>query len=613
MITLSSTQQKIVSFENGALLVEASAGSGKTRVLTERIKTLIQKTKRQILAITFTNKASEEIKERLAEVKDLDNKVFIGTFHSFCQSIIEMRCNALGYAEPPHVYADEIDRIKLIEKTIDSLPFLKDIYKAKSIVDREKFKKNILQTISSIKREMILDEDLVKYGISQSDIAIYLNYRDSMKSQNIIDYDDLLYLTYILFSTNPSIASIYRKNFEYICIDEAQDLNKAQYSVLRALTGDENKNVMLVGDPKQSIYGFNGSSSSFMDEWFVKDYAPTKIELKENYRSTKNILTFANKLMPNSTELDNIMLEGICETNNFSNPNEEANAVVDKIQLLLTSPTLKDIEGKLSENQIAVIARNKYVLSEVEKELRKRNIPYFYKNAIKGLVLSSNYGKIFDLALQVKINPKDSLHSSELCRLVASEDDKERTSLDNIIKNSYFKEFLSIVNDLLDDGSNFLKQIHLMQKYIKEHIDDKSKRLDDESNIALSDFEQIEFYWKKYEASNHSVSISQFRNYLALGRIVSLTEKKGVVLSTVHTMKGQEATVVFLIGMDDMTFPDYRAVQKGNNSFEMIQEKNDLYVAITRAKRYLFISYPNTRTSSWGNTYPREKSRLLPE
>lgn len=612
MIKLSLTQNEIVSFDKGALLVEASAGSGKTRVLTERIKKLIPKTKRQILAITFTNKACEEIKNRLNDVDDFEDKVVVGTFHSFCQSIIEMRCSTLGYAEPPQVFSDENDCLKLVEDVLESIPYLSEMYNVKTDQEKRSFKINILHIISQIKREMILDEDLLKSGINQTDVEIYRNYRDLMKSLNVIDYDDLLYLTYILFTSNPSVANIYRKNFEYICVDEAQDLNRAQYLVLRTLVGDENKNIMLVGDPKQSIYGFNGSSSSFMEIDFVKDFSPKKIELKENYRSAKKILEYANKLMPKSSDIENVKLDGICDISYFPSPSQEAESVVVKIKELLASPDLKDIEGKLDESQISVIARNKYVLSNVEECLKQNNIPYYYKNSIKGLSLSSTYGKIFDLAMQVKINLKDSLHLRELRRFVAVEQNVDFIRLCDFVNDVIIKAILKSVYGLLDDGSNFQKQLKMILDSIHNCIDVSAATLNDEFNLALSDFDQIKMYWNKYVSNNISASLSQFRNFLALGKIVSSVEKNGVVLSTVHTMKGQESDVVFLIGLDDMTFPDYRAVQKGNDSFEMQQEKNDLYVAITRARRYLFISYPTSRTTLWGNTYARQKSRLLP-
>lgn len=614
MIFLNVTQNEIASFGKGALLVKASAGSGKTLVLTARIARLINQTKRQILAITFTNKACEEIKNRLQNVEDLEDKVFVGTFHSFCSSILEKHCSVLGYAEPPQLFPSELDYLKLIENVLTSIPALNEKYEEKNFKEREVLKKSILQEISSIKRDVILDEDLQSCGIDELTIEVYRNYRDLMKSQNVIDYDDLLYLTYILFSSNPRIASLYRKNYEYICIDEAQDLNQAQYMLLRALTGDENNNVMMVGDPKQSIYGFNGSSSNFMEKNFVEDYKPYIIELKENYRSCKKVLEYANKLMPNSSNIQGYILDGICEINSFLTPQDEAKAVVSKIQYLLNATELPDIDGRITPDQISIIARNKFVLFDVETCLKETQIPYFYKNTIKGLTLSSTYGKIFDLALQIRINPKDTLHLKELSKILCVDNAPNLKELYSSVSNENYLLLLEKAQEMRDDGSNFKKNIHDIQNHLNvAGLSSSKSELNDELNVALSDFSQIEKCWVKYEMNNTLTSLSQFRNYLALGKIVSVTEKKGIALSTVHTMKGQESNVVFLIGMDDMTFPDYRAVQKGVNSTEMQQEKNDLYVAITRARRYLFISYPMQRTTLWGNTYPRHKSSLLPE
>lgn len=605
---LSKKQEEIASFEKGALLVLASAGSGKTRVLTERIRRLIQKTKRQILAITFTNKASEEIKDRLKDIADLEEKAYIGTFHSFCCSIIEKHGNVIGYNTIPHIFSDDEDRLKLIEDIFNQIPSVWKKYNEKSTKEKKAFKHRALDFISSIKKEVILDKELQEKGLNRDDILIYLNYRDMMKSLNAIDFDDLLFFAYKIFMANPNIASLYRRNFEYICIDEAQDMNKAQYLFLRALSGD-NKNVMLVGDPKQSIYGFNGSSSDYMTVFFKKDYSPIEIELKENYRSAKRILEYANRIMPNSTDVFNVVLDGVCEIKDYINPEKEALSVVNKIFELINNNSIDEFDDFLTPNDITVIARNKYVLFEIEKLLKETSIPYYYKNTIKGLVLESTSGKIFDLALQVQINEKDMLHLEELAKLLGINPVETLQAAKATCGNELNTIILENIICLKEEGHNFKKSVNNIKNFIENKKDCTDFDLE-ELNLAYSDCNAILDYWQKYSTQTIDTSLSQFHNSLVLGQVISPEEKKGIALSTVHTMKGQESNVVFLVGMDDMTFPDYRAVQR--DGIELQQEKNDLYVAITRAKRHLYISYPTSRIMPWGGVSLRKKSRLLP-
>jgi DNA helicase II / ATP-dependent DNA helicase PcrA len=606
-IELSETQEKIASFEKGALLVLASAGSGKTRVLTERIKRLLTKTKRQILAITFTNKAAQEIKDRLQECENIHEKLYVGTFHSFCNYVLEKHGNFAGYPQLPQVFSEKDDKLKVIEIAIIQNPLIKKIFIDKNEKERTQFKNNCLEIISKIKRNVILDNELESNGISREMILVYLNYKDIMKSLNAIDFDDLLSEVYKLFMAYPNIASLYRRNYEYICVDEAQDLNKAQYMLLRALTGDEQKNVMLVGDPKQSIFGFNDSNSKYMIENFRNDYSPEIIQLLENYRSSKHILEYANKIVPGSTEINDTVSDGLCEIHDFQTTEEEAFFVVLKIKDLLEKKDLPEVEGQVTEDRIAVIARNKYVLLPVEEELQKNNISYYYKNTIKGIVFDSTSGNIFNLALLVQINPKDALHFAELASMLSISGEKNLMELENRCSDSFYKTILYAVLSLKSDGSNFKKNLEKIILSITEDLNYS----DDEKNIAFSDFSLLKESWNNYSASTSNRSIAAFHNSLALGQTITKEDKEGVILSTVHTMKGQESDIVFLVGMDDLTFPDYRAVEKGG--FELEQEKNDLYVAVTRAKRYLYISYPTTRTTPWGTTRYRNRSRLLPE
>lgn len=608
-IQLSAIQEEIASFDSGALLVTASAGSGKTRVLTERIKRLVNKTKRKILAITFTNKASEEIKDRLDEVTDIQDRLFVGTFHSFCSSVLEKHGSSIGFAQLPQVFSETDDRLKVVEAAIILTPTLKVLYEKMSPKERDKFKYDALDVISKIKREVILEEELDDKVDDPSVVLVYRNYNDIMSQFNAIDFDDLLYLTYKLFTYYPNIAALYRRNFEYICIDEAQDLNKAQYMVLRALTGDEHNNVMLVGDSKQAIYGFTGSSSLWMTKCFVEDYKPKEIKLSMNYRSAKSVIEYANKVIPGAAETNNIVNNGICEMYEFDTVEEEAEWVFDKISYLINSESIIDIDHSISFDNIAILARNRYILLPIEELLKKNKIRYYYKSTIRGLTFESNAGKVLNLAMQIKVNPKDRLHVSQLTSILKVKDKIVLEDIHQSCPEGLNKNVLDLILKLKDDGSNFKTLIIQLQESLKSFYSDDDTS--DELNLANFDFAEVLKHWLNYAKSTSEKSISSFRNAMALGQTSQEMKNEGIVLSTVHTMKGQESEIVFLIGMDDLTFPDYRAVQNGGSEYE--QEKNNLYVAITRAMRHLYITYPTMRSMPWGDLKTRKRSRLLPD
>ena len=443
-IKLSSKQQEIASLKDGAILVRASAGSGKTRVLVERIKMLAGMTKRKVLAITFTNKACEEIRTRLAEVdENLLEHVFVATFHGLCESIIESHIAATRFVTMPQIFADD-DRKKILEETITETPSLSQWYRGLNDKERRETLYRALDNISLIKRSVILDDELSKVIKDGQMRNLYLSYREQMDSLNAIDFDDLLLNAYQLLIHNPRIADLYRRSFTYICVDEAQDLNKAQYMVLRAITGSEHKNVMLVGDTKQSIYAFNGSSSKYMDDWFVNDYTPTIYNLNENYRSAKAILDYAQKVVHDDTLDVTLPYTGVCKEYAYDTPCEEAQEVVSGIKSLVGTE-IEGYDGKLSYSDIAVLARNKFVLGKIEEQLKSSNLPYHYKTTGAGLEFASTAAKAFDLAMVVRTNPYDRLHLDMLQSIVGVSHCKSLEQVVESISDAFLKEVVQLL------------------------------------------------------------------------------------------------------------------------------------------------------------------------
>ena len=586
-IDLSPKQQEIVSFGQGAILVKASAGSGKTRVLTARIKRLLDTTKRKILAITFTNKAGEEMKERLGNLADIKNRLFIGTFHGFCQQVLENHGQVIGFTNIPHIFEDESDRLKLIEQAIQQTPSYQHSYEKRDSKRQKELCYRALNFISEVKRKLLSEDELLKERDDEDLVLLYTTYQDILNSQNAIDFDDLISLTYNLFIANPKIAALYRRTYEYICVDEAQDLNYAQYQLLRALTNDEHKNVMMVGDPNQSIFAFNGSSSNYMTKMFVEDFQPETIELKENYRSSKSVLQAAQKIIPDSCDLINTYYPGIFEIHKMDDEESEARWIVEKIAELIKLGKHDDIEGNITHEKIAILGRNKYVFKHLTDVFDKKRVPYYYKITPGAIKFESKTMKIFDMAFRVKLNPQDTLHWYRLLELFDNPEAKNLQELSNCLDNEAYREVLNIVNNLSDDGSNFKSSLNKFTKSIEENNYIKD---DNDKNMILNDIKELLEHWHEYATKTDKKSLLQFKNSMALGKTHPLAQKNGITLSTVHTMKGQEYDIVFLMGMDDETFPDYRAVRNGGS--EMVQEKNNAYVAFTRAKRFLYVTWP---------------------
>lgn len=603
-IKLSKKQEEIVFAENGAIYVKASAGSGKTRVLTERVRYLLSQTKKRILALTFTNKAGKEIKERLSDLSEIDNRVFIGTFHGFCQYMLENHGNLIGLAKMPQIFEDETDRLELLEQAINQTPSYAAEYKRQTNKEQINYCYRVLNFISKVKRNLIADSELEQHTSDENIVLLYQNYQDILRAQNAIDFDDLPFLAHTLLVSFPKIAALYRRSFFGICIDEAQDLNNAQYQFLVAFANGEFTNIMMVGDPNQSVFYFNGSSPDYMDKDFVRDFNPVIFELKENFRSSIAVLSATTRVFPDTENIAGLVKNGDFEQYGLKDENEEAKWVVDKIKKLIALKHHSDIEGDITYEKIAVLARNKYVFNVLEIQLIESKLPFYYKMTPGAIQFESDLMKLFDLALRVRVNPQDNLHKNRLFKRLKIEA-TGNLNLEVIIPqitDELNRKLITLVYGLSEDGSNIKQALESFRKSI--FIEDENDK-----QMIFNDINELRKHWHNYAKSTDNKSLDQFKNSMALGQTHPLTQHSGITLSTIHTMKGQESDIVFLIGMDDETFPDYRAVRNGG--IEMIQEKNNLYVAFTRAKRFLYVTWPQKRLMPWGTLKFRKISRFL--
>jgi len=603
-MNLSPKQQEIVNADDGAIYVEASAGSGKTRVITERIRHLLTKTDKKILALTFTNKAGQEIKDRIKEsnIESIDERLFVGTFHSFCQYVLEHHGSIIGLSPMPHIFEESKDRLELIAQAIEQVPLYWEKYNSYEEKEKNSFKYRALDFISKVKRELITDSEYGEHTNDENIISLYKSYQDLLRVQNAIDFDDLLLLTYKLFIDFPRISALYRRSFYAICIDEAQDLNNAQYKLLLSLVNGEFKNVMMVGDPNQSIFHFTGSDSLYMSQKFKEDFSPREFKLNENYRSSKKVLEAANKILPNSKDIANVALEGEFILHPCSDEFIEAEWIIEKIKELINLKHHNDIEGEITYEKIAVLARNKYVFKEIENKLKEASIEYYYKMTPGAIQFESDLMKLFDLALRLKLNAQDILHKEQLLKELKIQAGKN-FSLESIcdsLEDGLRKGIMQIALNLDEQGNN----LDSLFKHYKEEIQIEN---DEQKKMLFDDIDELLEHWHNYATQTDNKSLHQFKNSMALGQTHSLKEHRGITLSTVHTMKGQEYDIVFLMGMDEGTFPDYRA----ESEIELNQEKNNLYVAFTRAKRFLYVTYPEKRTMPWGSIKYKNISRFL--
>lgn len=602
-LRLSEKQQKIVDFSEGALLVKAGPGSGKTRVLIERIKKLLLSKKRcKILALTFSNLAAEEMKQRLEEDKAVEeyiDNVTVGTIHSFALELVQRRGNLLGLQEELTLFENNTDRQKMLREV-----FLKDvefkcILKNKDKPDR--FLSECLEMIAEQKKKFVSPS---MYEGDETFKRLYAEYNQYLLEQNAIDFDDILFYAYRILVENPSIQNIYASLYKYICVDESQDLNYAQYQLIKALCGTNIKNVMFVGDENQSIYGFNGSNSDLMSKNFVEDFHPVVFELYENYRSAKKIVEYANRL-ENTDSVSNYYYEGELRAFECVNEDAEADFIVTKIEELKRNGH-PDIEVKPEYDDFAIIARNRYALASVEKKLKARNIPFYYKKTVNGIECESQFAKVLDLVLRVFLNRFDSVHMKELTAILGCDMCEDEQGLEQLLKDTNYACIVNVFPFFKDEAFNFGKVL----KELNESIQ-KATIGEEEKYLIIGDLEEWNKHWKKYCSivPSENRTLLSFRNSISLGKTQDVSGDKGVALLTAHMSKGLQYEVVFVVGLSEGTFPDYRAVSIGGK--EMEQEKNNMFVAATRAKRLCYFTYPRYKKMPWGDTKFQKKSRFL--
>ena len=624
---LNNKQKEAVLETEGPCLIIAGAGSGKTKVLTHKIAYLIEEKNIKpwnILAITFTNKAANEMKERITNlIGEVANDMWIGTFHSICVKILRKFIDRVGY-NSDFVIFDTSDQKTLIKQCIRSLNLDDKIYTDRGVIAEISNSKN--EMLTPMQYKLRTNNEIRKEKIAE----IYEIYQRRLKENNALDFDDIINLTIQILTENQDVLEYYSEKFKYVLVDEYQDTNKAQFTLITLLSG-RHGNITVVGDNDQGIYSFRGADITNILN-FEKDFPGTKIiKLEQNYRSTKAILDAANAVIKHNEKKyeKNLWTEKEGgkrpEVAILDNEYEEANFIVEQINRLKREEYYK-------YSDFTVLYRTNAQSRSIEDIFRRENIPYkmigglkFYerkeiKDAIAYLRLIHNQAD--NLSLQRIINePKRGIGQTSMEKIEAIAEANE-ISMYEVIKsaeqyglNKVFinsREFINTIEDLSSKKDEMLiseltKEVLNKTGYMKalelENTAQAESRIEN-----LNEFLTVAMEFEEENAEN---SLAEFLESITLSSDIDGMEDKedSVTLMTLHSAKGLEFPVVFLVGMEEGLFPSYRSIGEQR---ELEEERRLCYVGITRAKEYLFLTCAKQRTI-FGSTSLNKISRFLEE
>jgi len=622
---LNEEQIKPVTDTEGAVLVVAGAGSGKTRVLTTRIAYLILSkgiNPSRILAITFTNKAADEMKKRLSGFVEYIGEMWVSTIHSMCTRILRNDIYKLGYDSNFTIY-DDTDKEKALKRIIEELNLPAD-----------KLLKVIKANISNAKNECLSPDEYRKVHSDLKFIEeicdVYSEYENQLGRSNSLDFDDLLYKTYILFRDFPEVADFYSEKFQYIHIDEFQDTNTVQFAIVNRLS-IKHGNIFVVGDDDQSIYGWRGAKIENILN-FDDIYRGAKVyKLERNYRSTKNILELANHIIANNTKRREKVLwtdnpdGGRIETYVGFDENEEASFAAVTIKNLIA-------RGNCSYKDFAVFMRVNALSRAIEQEFLKYGIPYkvyggfrfFERKEIKDilsylkLVNNSFDDEAFFRSVSV---PKRGIGDKTLSELkefaygkglsvydaidyleettISPSARKKLINFKQLIQE--FKEF-SGRSTIIETLNNVLETTDFMEQFA-DKTDENESRI-----MNISEFKNAAEQFMKDNGNN--IPLSDFLNSVTLSSDTDDINSDDVVaVATIHAVKGLEFDTVFVVGLDENILP----VMRSSTDDEDIEEERRLmYVAVTRARRRLYLLRARSRYI-YGNRQQMSESRFLKE
>ena len=624
---LNNKQKEAVENTEGPVLVIAGAGSGKTKVLTHKIAFLIQEKQVKpwnILAITFTNKAANETKQRVENLlSDSSNDIWMGTFHSICVRILRRYIDRIGF-----------DSSFIIFDTSDQRTLVKDCLKELKVDDKLFTDRAVLSEISNAKNEMLEPKAYsVKYAndFRKETIGkVYELYQKRLRENNAIDFDDIINYTIKILTENQDVLEYYTEKFKYVLVDEYQDTNKAQFMLISILASKYG-NITVVGDNDQGIYSFRGADISNILN-FERDFPGTKIiKLEQNYRCTGNILKAANAVIKhNETKYDKKLWTENNEGNIpciYSGDDEydEASYIINQIRFLKTEEYFKF-------SDFAVLYRMNSQSRAIEDILRREDIPYkiigglkFYeRKEVKDIIayLRLIFNPSDNMSLKRIINePKRGIGKTSLDN-IAKISEETGNSMYDIIKNAekyglnrvYLnsREFIEAIEELRSKKDNMLIS-DLIKETLKKTGYTKALELENtvEAETRIQNLDEFLTVAIEFEEESADNTLAEFLEGITLSSDVDNLEdeEESVTLMTLHSAKGLEFPVVFLVGMEEGIFPGYKSIGEPK---ELEEERRLFYVGITRAKQYLYLTCAKRRTI-FGSTSYNSISRFVKE
>ncbi len=638
---LNNEQKNAASTISGPMLVLAGAGSGKTRVLTQRIAHMVSEgvNPANILAVTFTNKAAKEMKQRLESIlgEETVKKLWVGTFHSICGRIL--RQDIENYKNEEN--RTWLNNFVIFDQT-DSLNLIKQALKVHNLDEKIYQPKSIQATISMAKNKM---QNAYKFATKAKDFRtekvaqIFTTYEEMLSTNNAVDFDDMLLITVDLLCKCPEILQKYHSRFKHIMVDEFQDTNIAQYRLIRFLAcadkqglEEEDRSLCVVGDVDQSIYSWRGADYKIILN-FQKDFQNTKlIKLEQNYRSTGNILEVANSIILNNTDRMDKSLYSNKGTGEKITCYEASSEIEEALYII---KKIKDTtKGKYSYNDCAVLYRTNSQSRALEEACMSQGIPYkmvggikFYdRKEIKDLIayLKLVHNPFDSQSLKRIINvPKRSIGATTLKKadeISLQESKPVFEVLENIEQYSNFNN--STKNKILE----FTKLINYFKHLVKEmplsefistiisdinYIDPLRKEGTEEANSRIENIQEFISVARNHEMQSVDNDLGEFLTQLALvSDLDGLEEEsKSVTLMTLHAAKGLEFPVVFIAGLEEGIFPHMRSLEDPS---EMEEERRLMYVGVTRAEDVLYLTYSKRRLI-WGDYKYFTPSRFLNE
>lgn len=605
---LNPEQRLAVTSTEGPLLVLAGAGSGKTRVLTYRVAHLIENgvPAWSILAITFTNKAAREMRERVQRLSGASaDDAWVMTFHSCCARILRRDIEKLGFRREFVIYDDD-----------DQMTLIKRILKQLDINDKNYPPRSVKAVISDAKNRMLSPEEWYKDNNdmrSKAYYRAYAEYEKQLQSNNALDFDDLILKTLILFSEHPPVLESYQRRFSYILVDEYQDTNMAQYMLIKLLAGDK-KNVCVVGDDDQSIYGWRGADIRNILE-FEKDYGGCPVvKLEQNYRSTSNILDAANQVIAHNTGRKE---KALWTEKDAGEKIRLYHALDERDEAAWVSDGIQALNRKgVSLGDIAVLYRTNAQSRVLEEALVRRGIKY----GVYGGLKFYDRKEVKDVLayLRILINPDDDVSLRRIINeprrgigdatvdAIAAYAEKNGLSMANAVLEAdeiglsaravnavkgFGDMLMELTSEMLDVScaeliTTLIDKTGILKQYQNSKDDEDINRVDNIKELVSAVTE--------YDKQNPEDGILGFLENVALITDTDSMEEKTsfVTLMTLHSAKGLEFPAVFLTGLEEGIFPISRSLF---DEEQMEEERRLMYVGITRAKRLLFLSHANTR------------------